>query len=123
MKFTRGGATGVPLRTAKVGGLRHPYSVVIKTVEAVNTAEFRGFMRYLSNALVLVALLGIGAASASAQQPRDVPAQTVSSPDNRESSNWGWIGLVGLVGLAGMMRKESHARHTVRTDAQPSTSR
>ena len=80
-------------------------------------------MRYLSNALVLVALLGIGAiSSASAQQPRDVPAQNVSSPDNsRDSNNWGWIGLVGLVGLAGMKRRDAHARHTVRTDAQPST--
>ena len=82
-------------------------------------------MRYLSNALVLVVLLGIGTtSSASAQQPRDVPAQNVSLPDdNRDSNNWGWIGLIGLVGLAGMKRRESHARHTVRTDAQPSTSR
>ena len=82
-------------------------------------------MRYLSNALVLVALLGVGASSSvSAQQPRDVPAQNVSSTDdNRNSGNWGWLGLVGLVGLAGMKRKESHARHTVRTDAHPSTAR
>ena len=82
-------------------------------------------MRYLSNALVLVALLGIGATSSvSAQQPRDVPAQTVNLPgDNRDSNNWGWIGLIGLVGLAGMMRKDSHGRQVVRTDAQPSTSR
>ena len=82
-------------------------------------------MKYLPNALVLVALLGLGATSAvSAQQPRDVPAQTVSSPDdNRNSNNWGWLGLVGLVGLAGMKRRDVPVRHALRTDAQPSTSR
>ena len=82
-------------------------------------------MKYLSSTLVLVALLGIGAtSSASAQQPRDVPTQNVSSPDdNRDSNNWGWLGLLGLVGLAGMMRRESPTRHTARTEPLPSTPR
>ena len=81
-------------------------------------------MRYLSNALVLVVLLGVGATTSSAQQPREVATQTQSSPDDdRGPGNWGWLGLLGLAGLAGMRRKESHAGHRVRSDAQPSTAR
>ena len=119
---------GVLLGTATSPCLSHHHSVDSsghpgRTSGAVNS-RIQGSMRYLSHALVLVALLGVGATSASAQQPRDVPAQTASSPDDRrDSGNWGWVGLVGLIGLAGMKRKELHARHTVRTDAQPSTSR
>ena len=73
------------------------------------------FMKHLSKVLVLVALVGVGATSASAQQPRDVPADNMgSSNNNRDSNNWGWLGLAGLVGLAGMKRREpSHARTAV----------
>lgn len=77
-------------------------------------------MRNLSKMFVLVALLGVGATSASAQQPRDLPSETIMTTDNRDSgTSWGWLGLVGLAGLAGMMRRESHARNVAQ---QPLTS-
>lgn len=77
-------------------------------------------MRNLSKVFVLVALLGVGVTSVSAQQPREMPSETMMTTDNRDSgTSWGWLGLVGLAGLAGMMRKESHARNIAQ---QPLTS-
>lgn len=81
-------------------------------------------MRYLRSAFVLVVLLGVDATSSSAQQAREVSAQTGSAPDTeRGPGNWGWLGLLGLAGLAGMKRRDTHSSHTIRSDAHPSTSR
>lgn len=73
----------------------------------------KGSMKYLAQGLVLVALAGIGATSATAQQPREVPFDNAGpSHSNRDSNNWGWLGLAGLVGLAGMKRRESSRART-----------
>jgi len=83
-------------------------------------------MRHIFSTLAVVFVLGFGFSSImAAQQPRDVPAQSVNTVDDvhREGRDWGWLGLVGLAGLVGLRRRESHDRPVVRTDARPSPER
>jgi hypothetical protein len=83
-------------------------------------------MRHIFSTLAVVFVLGFGFSSImAAQQPRDVPAQSVNTVDDvrREGRDWGWLGLVGLVGLVGLKRRESHDRPVVRTDPRPSIER
>ena len=81
-------------------------------------------MRLLLSSVVTV-MLAMGFSSTfAAQQPRDVPPQSVNTVDDRrDGRDWGWLGLAGLVGLMGMKRRESHDRPVVRTDHHPSTAR
>jgi MYXO-CTERM domain-containing protein len=82
-------------------------------------------MRQIFSTLAVVLVLGFGfSAIVAAQQPRDVPAQSVTPVDDgrRDGRDWGWLGLVGLVGLVGLKRRESHDR-VVRTDPHPSIER
>ena len=86
----------------------------------------RGDMRQIFSNLAVVLVLGFGFSSiVAAQQPRDVPAQSVNTVDDvrRDGRDWGWLGLVGLVGLVGLKRRESHDRPVVRTDPHPSIER
>ena len=83
-------------------------------------------MRHLLSSSIVVVMLALGFSSTvAAQQPRDVPPQSVDTVDDdrRDGTDWGWLGLVGLVGLMGMKPRESHDRPVVRTDAHPSTAR
>jgi MYXO-CTERM domain-containing protein len=83
-------------------------------------------MRHIFSTLAVVFVLGFGFSSImAAQQPRDVPAQSVNTVDDvrRDGRDWGWLGLVGLVGLVGLKRRESHDRPVARTDPHPSIER
>jgi MYXO-CTERM domain-containing protein len=83
-------------------------------------------MRQIYGTLALAFVVGFGFSSImAAQQPRDVPAQSVNTVDDvqRDGRDWGWLGLVGLAGLVGLRRRESHDRPVVRTDARPSLER
>lgn len=76
---------------------------------------------------ILAATVAIGLAfglTGVAQQPRDVPAQSINDvDDDRGGFDAGWLGLLGLAGLMGLKRRELHDRPVVRTDAHPSTGR
>jgi MYXO-CTERM domain-containing protein len=83
-------------------------------------------MRQIFGTLAVVFVMGFGFSSImAAQQPRDVPAQSVTTVDDvyRHGREWGGLGLVGLVGLVGLRRRESHDRPVVRTDPRPSIER
>jgi MYXO-CTERM domain-containing protein len=83
-------------------------------------------MQQIFSTLAVVFVLGLGFSSIiAAQQPRDLPAQSVNTVDDvrRDGRDWGWLGLVGLVGLVGLKRRESHDRPVVRTDPHPSIER
>lgn len=83
-------------------------------------------MQQIFSTLAVVFVLQVGFSSImAAQQPRDVPAQSVNTVDDgrRDDRDWGWLGLVGLVGLAGLKRRGSHDRPVVRTDSHPSMER
>ena len=83
-------------------------------------------MRHIFSTLAAVFVLGVGFNSIiAAQQPRDVPVQSLDTVDDgrRDGRDWGWLGLVGLVGLVGLKRRESHDRPVVRTDPHPSIER
>jgi hypothetical protein len=76
--------------------------------------------------LVVVFVLGFGFSSImGAQQPRDVPEQSVNTDNDvrRDGRDWGWLGLVGLAGLVGLNRRASHDRPVVRTDPPASIER
>jgi MYXO-CTERM domain-containing protein len=86
----------------------------------------RGDMRHIFSTLAVVLVLGFGISSImAAQQPRDVPAQSVNTVDDgrRDGRDWGWLGLVGLVGLVGLRRRDSDDRSIVRTDSHSSSVR
>ena len=62
-------------------------------------------MQQIFSTLAVVFVLGFGFSSImAAQQPRDLPAQSVNTVDDvrRDGRDWGWLGLVGLVGLEGV---------------------
>jgi hypothetical protein len=58
-------------------------------------------MRHIFSTLAVVFVLGFGFSSImAAQQPRDVPAQSVNTVDDvrRDGRDWGWLGLGQLEG-------------------------
>lgn len=83
-------------------------------------------MRYILGVVVVIATLGVGLGGLlEAQEPRDVPGQTIHTVDDDrdDGGDWGWMGLLGLLGLAGLMRRDSHDRTVVRPDTRPTTTR
>ena len=81
------------------------------------------FRRLIWSSLLVLGLstMGIVSPSYAQQDPAYPGGAEMTTDDQDDGMDWGWLGLLGLAGLLGLRRREPEERHidTTTTRARP----